>query len=95
MYCKTSKSTCPTGKQLNSNNNMTLARNMKLGPHVQGCVRTKKWCMLFFTSTISCIKSEMNVEMCGASRQLQGWRTHFSTAVDSLETLRGDVGKLL
>jgi len=40
-------------------------------------------------------QSEMTVEMCGASRQLQGWRTHFSTAVDSLATLRGDVGKLL
>jgi len=66
-----------------------------LGPHVQRCVRTKKWCAHLFTSTIRCIKSEMTVEMCGASRQLQGWRAHFSTAVDFLATLRGDVGKLL
>ena len=61
----------------------------------KGCVRTKKWHTHFFTSTIRSIKSEMIVEMCGASRKLQGCRTHFSTAVDSLATLRGDVGKLL
>jgi len=61
----------------------------------KGCVRTKKWRTLFFTSTIRCIKSEMTVEMCSALRQLQGWRTHFSTAVDSLATLKGDVGKQL
>ena len=60
----------------------------------KGCVHTKKWRTHFFMSTIRCIKSEMIVEMCGASRQLQGWRTHFSTAVDSLATLRGDVWKL-
>ena len=61
----------------------------------KGYVRTKKWRTHFFTSTTKCIKSEMTVEMCGASHQLQGCRTHFSTAVDSLATLRGDVGKLL
>ena len=61
----------------------------------KGYVCTKKWRTHFFTSTIRCIKSEMNVEMCSASRQLQCCRTHFSTAIDSLATLRGDVGKLL
>ena len=61
----------------------------------KGCVHTKKCCTLFFTATFRCIKSEITVEMCGASRQLQGWHMHFSTAVDSLATLRGDVGKLL
>ena len=61
-----------------------------LGPRVQRvrCVHTKKWCTLFFTSTIRCIKSEMTVDMCGASCHLHGWHTHFSTAVDSLATLR-------
>ena len=61
----------------------------------KGYVLTKKWRTHFFTSTIRCIKSEMTLEMCGASRQLQGCRTHFSTAVDSLATPREDVGKLL
>ena len=64
-------------------------RGILQGPHVQK-VRTH-----FFTSMIRCIKSKMTVEMCGASRKFQGCRTHFSTAVDSLATLRGDVGKLL
>ena len=59
------------------------------GPHVQ------RGRTLFFTSTITCIKSEMTVEKCSASQQLHDWCTHFSTAVDSLATLRGDVGKLL
>ena len=47
-------------------------------------LRIKKWRTHFFTPTIRCIKSQMTVEMCGASCQLQGCCTHFSTAVDSL-----------
>ena len=72
-----------------------LKLDMTWGLMYKGCLSTKKWCTHFFTSTIRCIKSEMNVEMCGASRKFQGCRTHFSTAIDSLATLRGDVGKLL
>ena len=45
----------------------------------EGCVRTKMW----------------RTEMCGAPRQLHGWRTHVSTAIVTLATLRGDAGKLL
>jgi len=68
---------------------------VKRAPASAGASCTKKWRTHFFTSTIRCIKSEMTVEMCGASQQLKGWCTHFSTAIDSLATLRGDVGKLL
>ena len=57
-----------------------------LGPHVQKVCTHKKGAY-FFMSTIRCVKSKMTVEMCGASRQLQGWCTH-STAVDSLATQR-------
>ena len=32
--------------------------------------------------------------MCGALCQLHGWRTHVSTAIVTLATLRGDAGKL-
>ena len=32
----------------------------------------------------------MTVEMCGGPRQLHGWRTHVSTAIVPLATLRGD-----
>jgi len=56
----------------------------------KGCVRTKKWRTHFSCQRLD-VSSEMTMEMCGASRQLQGRRTHFSTAVDSLATLRGDV----
>lgn len=55
----------------------------------KGCVRTKTWRTLLFTAKFRCIKSEMTVELCGASRQLHGWRTHVSAAVDPLATLRG------
>ena len=49
------------------------------------------------TLTFRCMKCEVTVEMCGASRQLHGWRrpTHVSTAIVTLATLRGDAGKLL
>ena len=42
------------------------------GPHVQ------KWRTHFFTSTIRCIKSEMTVEMCGASRQQLSYALFYS-----------------
>ena len=71
-----------------------LRRRKTWGLMYKRCVRTKTWRTLFFTATFRCIKSEMTVEMCGASRQLHGWRTHISTAVDPLATLRGDAGKL-
>ena len=51
----------------------------------EGCVRKKTW-----RSTFRCMKREMTVEMCGAPRQLHGWRTHVSTAIVPLATLRGD-----
>ena len=41
------------------------------------------------------MKREMTVEMCGAPRQIHGWRTHVSTAIVPLATLRGVAGKLL
>jgi len=55
------------------------------GPHVQRVRMHKKVAYTLFHVNIRCIKSEMTVEMCGASRQLQVCRTHFSTAVDSLD----------
>jgi len=39
----------------------------------KGTYAQKKWHRHFFRSTIRCIKSEMTVEMCGASRKLQGF----------------------
>ena len=61
----------------------------------EGCVRTNMWRTSFSTLTFRCMKREMTVEMCGAPHQLYGWRTHVSTAIVPLATLRGDAGKLL
>ena len=61
----------------------------------KGCVRTKTWRTSFSTLTFRCMKREMTVEMCGAPRQLHGWRTHVSTAIVPLATLRGDAKKQL
>ena len=47
------------------------------------------------TLTFRCMKREVTVETCGASRQLHGWRPHVSTAIVTMATLRGDAGKLL
>ena len=40
---------------------------MSWGLMYKGYIRTKKWRTHFFTSTIRCIRSEMTVEVCGAS----------------------------
>ncbi len=61
----------------------------------KACVRTKTWRTPFSSLTFRCSKSEMTMGMCGAPRQLHGWRMHVSTAFDPLATLRGNAGKLL
>uniref|UniRef100_A0A672ZUQ6 RING-type domain-containing protein n=1 Tax=Sphaeramia orbicularis TaxID=375764 RepID=A0A672ZUQ6_9TELE len=58
-------------------------------------VHTKTWRTPFSTLTFRCIKSEVTVEMCAPSRQLHSWRTHVSSALEPLATLRGDTEKLL
>ena len=47
-------------------------------------VRKKTWRS---TLTFRCMKREITVELCGAPRQLHGWRTHVSTAIVTLVTL--------
>lgn len=71
-------------------NNTPVGSQETRGLMYKGCVQCRTH---FFTSTIRCIKSQMtgNVRCLTPTSGL----TPFSTAVDSLATLTGDVGKLI
>lgn len=55
-----------------------------------------KWCVRAkMLLTFRFIKSELTVKMCSAPRQLCGWCTHISRALEPSATQSDDAGKLL